>query len=84
MNRFYAKLRHQLYGGGGSRLRNQANHFRLTYAASLSAQDRDILETFADRPGICGRLGAAIDRRVWRQFPVDDMALRALIATGRL
>ncbi len=83
-HRFLGKLLHQVRGGSGPRLHRQAVLFRETYGDALTAADRALLDRFIDRPGPAGSLRTALDRRLWRQFPIDDLAMRVLIAIGRI
>ena len=82
-HRFLGKLAYLARGGNSDRLRWQAALFRETYGDALAAADRGLLDRFIHRPGPAGCLRTALDRRLWRQFPVDDLAMRLLIATGR-
>lgn len=84
LSRFMAKVAHQTRGGSGDVLTRQAERFRSVYGAELSPRQRALLASFIDRPGRLGRLGTAFDGRIWRQFVVDDLALRFLVLTGRV
>lgn len=83
-HRFISKLRHQVRGGSGTRLRRQAALFREIYGDALQREQRAVLDRFIKRPGPGGSLRTALDRRLWRQFPLDDLAMRFLIATKRI
>jgi hypothetical protein len=83
-HRFVAKIGHQVRGGSGDSLRRQARLFWETYADALSLEQRSVLWRFIQRDSRMANLRTAADRRLWRQFPLDDVAMRMLIATGRI
>jgi hypothetical protein len=62
----------------------QANEFLQSYGSALAKRDYDILVRFlAAKRSLRSRMIYAGRPDVWRQSPVDDLKLRALMITGR-
>lgn len=80
--RLAATVRRMLDPAGAARIHDQNRELRRLYAAAMPRHAAGLLDAFLDRPR--GRLALALDRRIHRQHRLDDVAMRALIAAGRL
>lgn len=80
--RLAGTLRRMLDPAGAARIHAQNRELRRVYGPAMPRDAADLLDAFLDRPR--GRLALAAERRIHRQYRLDDLAMRALIATGRL
>ena len=64
---------------------NQAEEFMRIYGSSLPEEKKKVLERFLkSRKGFWHRLGYVLSCEVYRQSPLDNLVLKALIVLNRL
>ena len=69
-------------GDAGRRTHRQNRELARLYADSLRPEARRLLEKFLTRPN--GRIRLALDPAIYRQWPLDDLAMRLLVLSGKL
>ena len=84
-NTWRTKIHRFLENGNTQPVMNQAVEFMRIYGSSLPEEKKKVLERFLkSRKGFWHRLGYVLSCEVYRQSPLDNLVLKALIVLNRL